>query len=92
MGEEQDYRIAALKAAGYEDAARLLEALPGAAGPVAPTEQSQAAEQQQPAEQQPMSPEQAQGQALLDEMKRQIGDRWTSIPIMSEREGVNDGR
>ena len=87
MGE-QDYRIAALKAAGFEDAARLLEALPGATGPAAPAgEPKQPAEQPQAAEQQPMTPAQAQGQALLDEMKRQLGDRWTSIPLTSD--GLN---
>lgn len=33
---EQDYRIAALRAAGYEEAARLLEALPGGSAPAEP--------------------------------------------------------
>ena len=84
--DEMQFRVQVLRAAGYDDAADLLEWLPATANTEsAPPED---------ARQRPMTPaeaqeaeRQAQGQALFTSMQNQLGSQWTSLPVNLEGDG-----
>ncbi len=78
--QQQDYRLDVLRAAGHEDAATLLSKLPQ---PVAEPEPEPAPE---PPQQRTLTPveaaeaqRQAEGQAMLDAMGRQLGRQWATV-------------